>query len=181
MGLHTAVAGVPRWAGVAAYAVPLVVLPSGLWRLGAVFERDTSVGEGVYVVALSVVSELLAFTAVGLVAEWGERFPSWIPGLRGRRVPVAAALIPAVTGALLLTALWTFTFFQDLTGTTLNGEPLPAEYPGLAGGWEGAVFYLCYLPLLLWGPLLGVAAWGYYRRRCGGGNEVISAREVPSV
>ena len=97
---HAPAAGVPRWARVAAYAVPLTVLPSSAWRIAActfhapivrgdVVSDVTSSGvPGVplwlYVILLSIASELLAFTAVGLVSTWGEVFPRWIPGLRGR-------------------------------------------------------------------------------------------------
>ncbi|MEU4420914.1 hypothetical protein AB0F81_09820 [Actinoplanes sp. NPDC024001] len=95
---HAPVAGVPRWARITAYAVPLVVLPSGIWRLPAVFRDDATLGGRIYLVCLSIVAELVAFTAVGLIAAWGERFPRWIPGLGGRRVPTPAALIPAALG-----------------------------------------------------------------------------------
>jgi hypothetical protein len=103
---HAPVAGVPRWARIAAYAIPLTVLPSGLWRLPAAFRDGVGLGERVYIVSLSILAELVAFTAVGLIATWGERFPRWIPGLRGRRVPTPAALIPATLGAVFLTVLW---------------------------------------------------------------------------
>ncbi|MFG2003604.1 hypothetical protein ACGFNU_31025 [Spirillospora sp. NPDC048911] len=100
---HVRADGVPNWAWTAALAVPLTVLPSSVWRI-AIGTFHLPIGEGdqgdgdlpswlpgeVYVVLLSLVSELLAFTAVGLVATWGETFPRWIPGLRGRRVPTLA-------------------------------------------------------------------------------------------
>ena len=35
-------------------------------------------------------------------------------------------------------------------------------------GWWEALLVACYLPLLLWGPLLLVLAWAYFRRRCRG-------------
>ena len=116
---HAPAAGVPRWARVAAYAVPLTVLPSSAWRIAActfhapivrgdVVSDVTSSGvPGVplwlYVILLSIVSELLAFTAVGLVSTWGEVFPRWIPVLRGRRVPTLGAVVPAALGAAVLT------------------------------------------------------------------------------
>ncbi|WP_250573555.1 hypothetical protein [Nonomuraea sediminis] len=85
-------AGVPRWAVLAAYATPLLVLPSGLWRIaGFILEvplleyGPTPPGEGfdggwAYILALSVVSEAAAFLTVGLVSQWGEVWPRWIPG-----------------------------------------------------------------------------------------------------
>ncbi|MFI6521992.1 hypothetical protein ACIBF1_41025 [Spirillospora sp. NPDC050679] len=172
---HAPAPGVPRWARTAALAVPFTVLPSGLWRIVTVVaDEDGGAKSGdlpswlpveVYVVLLSVVSELLAFTAVGLVAVWGERFPRWVPGLRGRRVPTAAAVVPAALGAALLTVMWTATAVTEFAGVTLDGEPVPADYPGRAGGWEAAVFYLTYAPLVLWGPLLAAVTWAYARRR----------------
>jgi hypothetical protein len=162
---HTPVAGVPRWARIAAFAVPFTVLPSSLWRLPAAFEDGRGVGERAYIVFLSILSELVAFTAVGLVATWGERFPRWIPGLRGRTVPMRAAVVPATLGAVGLTVLWTTAFITQFAGVTLRGEPIPADFPTQAGGWEATIFYLCYLPLLLWGPLLAAATYAYHRCR----------------
>ncbi|UBU11554.1 hypothetical protein [Nonomuraea gerenzanensis] len=162
---HAPVAGVPRWARIAAYAIPFTVLPSGLWRLPFAFGDGLPLGERAYVVLLSVVSELVAFAAVGLVAAWGERFPRWAPGLGGRRVPTSVAVIPAGLGAMVLTVLWTAAVVTELAGVTLRGEPTPANFPTQAGGWEAAIYYLCYLPLLLWGPLLAAVTYAYYRRR----------------
>ncbi|MFE5806707.1 hypothetical protein [Streptomyces sp. NPDC056491] len=172
---HAPVAGVPRWARIAAYAVPLTVLPSGVWRLGLLFVDHSEADSGrlpdwlpldVYVVLLSVVSELLAFTAVGLVAAWGEVVPRWIPVLGGRRIPVAAAAVPAALGAVALTALWTvLAVVTQVVGTTVQGDPVPADFPSEVGGWTALWFYVCYAPLVLWGPLLGVVTVAYWRRR----------------
>ncbi|MER6255799.1 hypothetical protein ABT224_31055 [Streptomyces sp. NPDC001584] len=172
---HAPAAGVPRWARVAAYAVPLTVLPSGIWRLGLLFVDHSEADSGqlpdwlpleVYVVLLSVVSELLAFTAVGLVAAWGEVVPRWIPVLGGRRIPVAAAAVPAALGAVALTALWTvLAAVTQVAGTTIQGDPMPADFPSEVGGWTALWFYVCYVPLVLWGPLLGVVTVAYWRRR----------------
>lgn len=178
---HTPVAGVPRWARFAALAVPLTVLPSGLWRIAAVFlhfgsgDSEQEAGQlpswlplEVYVLFLSVLSEALAFTAVGLVAAWGEVFPRWVPRLRGRRVPVWAAVVPALLGAAALTALWTVGAAAVLTENTLTGDPLPADFPSMTDDWRAAVFYVSYAPLLAWGPLLGALTFAYWRRRRSG-------------
>ena len=161
---HAPVPGVPRYARLAAYAVPLVVLPSSLWRLPLLLNTSTSVGERTYILALSVFSEVLAFTAVGLIAAWGESFPSWLPYLRRRRVPTSAVLAAASLGALILTVMWPIVFTQVLTGTTFSGDPVDPDFPTQGGLGEALAFYACYLPLLLWGPLIAVAAYGYYRR-----------------
>ncbi|NEW38024.1 hypothetical protein GV794_11255 [Nocardia cyriacigeorgica] len=173
--VHTPVAGVPRWARIAALTVPLTALPASLWRIGVAFLDDEASGKRgdlpswmpgeLYVIVLSILSELLAFTAVGLVATWGEWFPRWIPRLHGRRIPTPVAVIPATLGAATLTIMWTAAFLCDFSGVTLRGDPTPADYPSLAGGWEAAIYYLCYAPLLLWGPLLAAVTFAYYRRR----------------
>lgn len=171
---HAPVAGVPRYARIAAAAIPFVVLPSCVWRVGLLFVEHSEADRGslprwlpldVYVSLLSVFSELLAFTAVGLVASWGEVVPRWIPVLGGRRIPVAAAVVPAALGALALTLLWTVLGAAAVAGTTLQGDPLPADAPSEAGGLSAAWFYVCYAPLVLWGPLLGVVTVAYWRRR----------------
>ncbi|MER0246060.1 hypothetical protein AAHZ94_29620 [Streptomyces sp. HSW2009] len=159
---HEPVAGVPRWLQRTAYAVPLVVLPSSLWRLPSAFDG----GINPYILFLSAASELLAFTAIGLVARWGEVFPRWLPGLRGRRVPTKAAVIPAAIGAVLLTAVFTvLAVIVEVQGTTIRGGDLPDDFPTQAGGLESAWFYACYTPLILWGPLLAVLTVAYHRRR----------------
>ncbi|WP_202541041.1 hypothetical protein [Streptomyces sp. SID2563] len=124
---HEPAAGVPRWARRVAYAVPLVVLPSGIWRLGVLFAPDKRGGAiedwamNGYVVFLTLISEALAFTAVASIT--------------------------------------------TVTQTKINGDPLPADHPSKAGGWEAGYFYAAYAPLVLWGPMLGILTYAYWRRR----------------
>ncbi|MGK5739291.1 hypothetical protein [Micromonospora sp. URMC 103] len=177
---HAPVPGVPRWARIAAYAIPFTVLPSAAWRLAAVVfhvpldggRADRGAGDvpawlpmEVYVIILSVVSEVLAFTAVGLIARWGERFPGWLPVLRGRRVPTPAAVIPATVGAVTLTVLWGVSLTLLFAGRTITGEPIPGEGFLTTYDWHFVVLVACYAPLLLWGPLLGAVTVAYGRRR----------------
>ncbi|EFL25965.1 hypothetical protein SSOG_05679 [Streptomyces himastatinicus ATCC 53653] len=163
---HEPVAGVSRRTRLLACAIPLAVMPSSLWRLPAAFDRGIGVGERAYVVFLSVLSEALAFTAFGLIARWGEVFPHWLPLLRGRRVPPKAAVIPAATGAALLTVLFTLLApVAEFRGTTIRGDDLPGDSPSEVGGWETMSFYVCYAPLALWGPLLAVLTVAYGKRR----------------
>ncbi|MEU6039276.1 hypothetical protein ABZ801_28125 [Actinomadura sp. NPDC047616] len=181
---HDPVAGVPRWARIAAYAVPFTVLPSSVWRIAVctfhapIVDGVDAQGSGnlpwwlpleVYVILLSVVSELLAFTAVGLVARWGEVFPRWVPVLRGRRVPPLAAVVPAALGATVLTALWTVSWGNALFQRDLYGRPIDDGFSSLfdPGHWQGVLALAAYLPLLLWGPLLGLLTVAYWRRRRG--------------
>ncbi|WP_055696588.1 MULTISPECIES: hypothetical protein [Streptomyces] len=159
----TALPEVPRWAALAAHAVPLLTLPSALWRVGFVAglpllaEPQRGAGEAVYILMLSVVSEGLALLTLGLVREWGEIVPRWIPVLGGRRVRPLAAAVPAFLGAAALTSLVGWAFY--------------AQFAGLADGGvtdstaQTALLLVCYAPLMAWPPLLAAVAWAYYRRR----------------
>ncbi|WP_371528663.1 hypothetical protein OG302_24050 [Streptomyces sp. NBC_01283] len=158
----SALPDVPRWAVIAAHAVPLATLPSGLWRIALVAGlpvADMPVdgwGERVYVLGLSVVSECLALLTLGLVRGWGEVVPGWIPLLGGRGVRPLAAVIPALLGAaglLLITGWFVYAAFADLG-------------PGVTdSAARQAVLVACYAPLLLWAPLLVAVTAAYYRRR----------------
>lgn len=167
--------GVPRWAMLAAYAAALTTLPSTVWRITAfVFDvplverleapapgHGPVLFEGVwYIITLSLVSEALAFLALGLVCEWGEVWPRWIPGLRGRRVPTLAAAIPASLGASAL-LIFPYALAMIASGRMVNGRPITP----VTEGWQSVAFWIAYLPLAAWGPLLGILTVHYYRRR----------------
>ena len=170
---HVPVAGVPRWARIAAFTIPFTVLPSSVWRIAFVTAGPGEQGRGdvpswlpmeVYVVILSVVSELLAFTAVGLISTWGEVFPRWVPGLRGRKVPTLAAVIPAAMGAAVLTLMWTVAAVTFLFERDIYGRPIQGDLPLNFHDWQGMLSIAAYAPLLLWGPLLGALTFAYWRR-----------------
>nr|WSX18891.1 hypothetical protein OG690_03085 [Streptomyces tubercidicus] len=168
------VPGVPRWAAWTAGTIALLALPAGIWRIAAInfraplLEHDATApagpemfdGEWWYLIGLSVFSEALAFLALGLVARWGEVWPRWIPGLGGRRVPVLAAAIPAGLGSVVL-LVFPCAMVMSALGLKLTGDPagLPVH------GWQTVVFWIAYLPLTAWGPLLGLLTVHYYRRR----------------
>ena len=164
-------APVPRHIRLMAYAVPLCVLPSSLWRVAHVVRWaiagagpcDTGgFGQAAYLVLLSVVSFAAAYLTVGLVRPWGERFPGWIPGLGGRPVPAVATARVALTGASIVGAITVYAFTKDALGIAYDAPPPPpgCEPPGLGVA-------LLYLPLPLWSPLLFVVAINYRRRRTG--------------
>lgn len=139
-----------RWAVAAAYAVPLCVLPSAIWRLTVADDA----GPSAYLVFLSVLSMALALLTLGLVQRWGERFPP-------RLVTTLAT-----TGGLLLVALCVYFLLNqafDLVGTgwslTAVRDTTPHEKPGWA-------VLRWYAPLLAWGPLL-LAVAAERRRRVG--------------
>ncbi len=168
--------GVPRWAVLAAYATALVTLPSCVWRIALglnqpLLEHPATPPSGHgsvfftglwYVVALSVVSEALAYLTVGLVSQWGEVWPRWIPGFGGRQVPVLAVVIPAALGALANTLIWPYAMTMLSLGRMLDGTTSTGVH---VHGWQAVVFYAAYWPLAAWGPLLGILTVHYYRRR----------------
>jgi hypothetical protein len=157
---------VPTWAKIAAWAVPVTVLPSAIWRvvdhIGGILHGGHACAapgdpqwEKIYVPSLSVVSLGLALLTLGLVRPWGEVFPRWIPGIGGRRVPVPFAVGIATTGALLVAGF--------IVRGVIDGEPGHPLPPGCTPpGWEVLRFYL---PMVLWPPLLLAVTWHYYRRR----------------
>lgn len=174
---HRPLPEVPRWAVLAAYAIQLAVIPSSLWRILVVtlhvpmWEGDRGSGDlpwwfplELYVVVLSLVSELLAFTAFGLICRWGEVWPRWVPFLRERPVRRMAAVVPAALGSLCLTVLWGWTVVTALLGYNIQGERVEENFTGF-GSWENAIFTVAYAPLVVWGPLLAALTVHYYRRR----------------
>jgi hypothetical protein len=153
-----------RWALVSAHAVPLLTLPSGLWRLALAAGIDVgirplptvTVADAISFVGLSVLCEGLALLTLGLVRPWGERVPRWLPLLGGRRVAPFAAIVPAALGSVALALIWAYSFhtFPDI-GSLRFAEP-----------GRHVLVVACYLPLLLWAPLLAAVTWAYYLRRC---------------
>ncbi|QKW21245.1 hypothetical protein HUT16_21225 [Kitasatospora sp. NA04385] len=183
MRTTTYVPGTPRWARIAAHAVPLAVLPSGLWRLlmtagaaGVDHSADpghrSTLADYAYVLALSLVSEGLALLTLGLVKPWGERVPRRVPLLGGRRVPVRAAVLPAATGVVLLTLIAAWYVLDPLLFhvhfTPSVGDKGTPDSHLEVSGWSRVLFAACYLPLLLWPPLLAAVTLAYHRRRTAG-------------
>ncbi|WP_344894686.1 hypothetical protein [Actinomadura meridiana] len=154
-----------RWEHRVAHAITLISLPSGLWRLGLAmgfplgYTADgyqTICPPGfwgpAYLVLLAVVSESAAFLSLGLVRQWGEVVPRWIPIMGGRSVPPKAALVPAWLGVAVLTVLWT---------PLLAWWAMPADDMTPTG--HTLVGFL-YLPLVAWAPMLATLAVAYNRR-----------------
>lgn len=167
-------AHVPRWARTAAHVIALCTVPSALWRLGIALgvpvgydlgwiqrsALDTPFG-ALRMIALSVLTELLALLAFGLVHRWGETMPPWTLRLRDRAIRAWLPTAAATAGALVLTAVWTFGVpFAALTGTTFDA--------GTAPGPATIVQLVAYAPMMLWGPLLLALAIHYWRRRSAG-------------
>jgi hypothetical protein len=175
------------------WAIQLSVLPSSVWRILAFTFHvplwSGEVGNGelpawipleLYVVLLSLFSEAVAFTAFGLVCRWGEVWPRWMPRLRGKRIPPLAAIVPAATGALLLTVLWTWTSAMAVIGRDVQGRP--QHDSGLTWDtWQGTTMLLVYLPLMLWGPLLAALTVHYGRRRLSGPRQREIGDQLPGL
>lgn len=155
----------PRWAQWAAHLAALTPLPSGLWRLAMVLGHPAGyTPEGYagmvappwgipWLLTLSVLTEAAALLTLGLVRPWGEVAPRWIPFIGGRRIPTAAAVVPAAAGSAILLVLWTpFLFWWTFPDATMT----PAGH---------TVIGFIYLPLVAWGPLLAAVTVSYYRRR----------------
>ncbi|MFD7410889.1 hypothetical protein ACFVZ3_14110 [Kitasatospora purpeofusca] len=165
--------GTPRWAELAARATVWTTVPSGLWRLAlgvgipvgfsgelaAVFEGNTPGWGTVYLVTLSGLAEFLAFLTMGLVRPWGEVVPSWIPLIGGRAVRPIAAIVPAAIGSAVLTYLGASALF--------GGWADQLSDPEAPQGLAAVVMTLCYLPMVVWGPLVAAVTFAYARRTLG--------------
>ncbi|WP_446665884.1 hypothetical protein [Flexivirga sp. B27] len=139
---------------------------SSLWRLPLIFGAsmgldDASVDDMMshpwwmragYLIGLGVLSDGLAFLALGLVRSWGETFPRWLPVVGGRPVPVLFAAPLALLGGL---------------GATLFGMAVVFGFPSNVDAWDGwaVLMYACYAPLAFWGPSLIAVTIDYIRRR----------------
>ncbi|MEU5160975.1 hypothetical protein AB0G74_15390 [Streptomyces sp. NPDC020875] len=163
---------VPRWAVRLAYALPLLLLPSCLWRLP--FAAHFAMGQiqaldhppywvsVPYVLTLSLLTEVIAVLTIGLVRGWGETAPGWIPVIGGRPVRPLAATVPAVVGGAILTVLFTSVPVGDNRRLTFFGVVDGVDYTNAA--WD-ALATICTAPLALWGPITIALGIAYYRRR----------------
>ena len=153
-----------RWA---AYAVPLCVVPSAVWRLSLLLDDSSTCvlgGEWRYIVLLSLGSVGLALLTLGLVQRWGEVAPGWIPLVGGRSIPISVAVIPASLGAVVVNGLTVYALLNSVFGWVgqLGASRAGCEAP------TSLIVKLAYLPLLAWGPLVAVVTIAYHRRRSAG-------------
>ncbi|EFE74627.1 hypothetical protein K7395_24440 [Streptomyces filamentosus] len=161
---------IPRPIRLAAHAAALTPVPSGLWRIAIALGWDSGFtdehlrpenfpgAESFHLIGLSLLAEAVGLLTLGLIHRWGEELPYWVPFLGGRRIPVPAAVIPASTGAALVTLITVSGAFNWNDVDTMGA-------PGSPEGVHYWVMTACYLPLLAWGPLLAVVTAAYYRRR----------------
>ncbi|WP_250007533.1 hypothetical protein [Actinoplanes sp. M2I2] len=154
----------PRWTVWTAWLVPILVVPSAVWRAATAFDYGTSPGEGAwYPLLLSALSLGLATLTLGLVHRWGERFPAWVPAVGGRSLPVRAVYRAAAIGALLLIALSAYFLLNQAFGFVKSG-PVWIGENAPQRPVPGSDVMALYAPLLLWGPLLLAIATNYRRR-----------------
>lgn len=156
-----------RWATAVAVIIPLVYAATRLaWALGiplGLTEEFFRQGqaEGLFAAGAALATVAIAGSALtlGLVQRWGEVFPRWLPGLGGRRVPLALAIVPASVVAVLV-ANAGLTFWRR----TLIGD---TSFDFFGGDWAALAPELLWP---LWGLALGAATLAYYlRRRRNGG------------
>ncbi|MFD7616291.1 hypothetical protein, partial [Streptomyces sp. NPDC059802] len=155
-----------------AYALPLLLLPSCLRRLPFAlhFEMGQVQERGMppywvstpYVLGLSVLSEVTAILAIGLVRRWGEAAPAWIPIIAGKHIRPMAAVVPAVIGGLILALMFTDIPIGDDRRLTAYGVIGTVDYTNDA--WQ-ALATVCVSPIGAWGPIVIVLAIAYYRGR----------------
>lgn len=159
---------VPLRVRVAAYAVPVCVLPSAVWRLLFIISvairgpgpcDPDSLGEDLYIASLSVVMMGLAYLTVGLVRPWGEVFPRWMPFVGGWDVPARVATAVAMFGAAAMGLLTVFVVVEEaISGGASKPMPAGCSRPG----FDVLVYYT---PMVAWAPLLAFVALHYLRRR----------------
>ncbi|GIG71259.1 hypothetical protein [Phytomonospora endophytica] len=109
---------------------------NGLWLAGAALASMGAVG---------------ALLTLGLIQRWGEVFPRWMIGLRGKRVPIMLAVVPATIVAILVISAGTMYIRMAFT-------------MGVEDKW------VTNMPETLWpvwGGALFLAALAYLQRRRG--------------
>ncbi|WP_433247993.1 hypothetical protein ACQPYK_48030 [Streptosporangium sp. CA-135522] len=160
-----------RWGRWATYAAAVFALPYGIVRLAWAVNIPLGVPAGFLAggsgaesakSSLAWLSEFVlgglcvggAILTLGLIQRWGEIFPRWIPYLRGRRVSISLAVVPALCAAAMMIEAGLRILMWVVTGEVTIG----ADTWGMAGPG------LFWLP---WGTALATATYAYYLRRRG--------------
>lgn len=145
-----------RWGKVAVIVAVLCALPYGLhrfswltpWPIGISLTEllaDPTIRLHGFMLGMSSLAG--AVLTYGLIAKWGEVWPRWMPVVRGRRVPIAAAVVPgAFVATLFLTASVPFAMMSLESGA-----------------WQMLLIF----PFPVWGLALGAAVLAYWLRRRG--------------
>ncbi|MGY1810603.1 hypothetical protein ACI8AF_24815 [Blastococcus sp. SYSU D00669] len=156
-----------RWGRRATVVAALCPLPYALLRmtwltpwpqgLGPGHEEMLDHGIRVFGASLGLAALGGAWLTLGLIARWGEVWPRWLPGLRGRPVPVLAAVVPAGVVSVVLCA-------AALSLTVMAVR-------------DGSPMLVLMIPAPLWGPALGLATYAYLRRR----TDPVASAATPSA
>lgn len=152
------VAGWGRPAVAVAFVVPMIYCATRwLWALGlhlgmpeAAYEEGRREGLWLAGAGLATLGLGGAILTLGLVQRWGERFPRWMLGLAGRRVPIMLAVVPAVLVSVMVVSSG-FMYIRKLSLTGLRDGAWVADMPETL--WP------------VWGAALFVAAIAYHQRR----------------
>jgi hypothetical protein len=164
-----------HWGRIAVYVslvVPvLYAITRYAWALGIPLGMTEAYlrsgqGRGIWISGLFLATFGLvgALLTLGLVQRWGEVFPRWMPGLAGRRVSIALAVVPASIVSVLLVVggivIWAglAQMAAALASTGMQGV-------GLIWGIIIQVGPTLLFPV--WGMALAVATLAYYYRRRG--------------
>ncbi|MEV4533300.1 hypothetical protein AB0J82_05655 [Asanoa sp. NPDC049518] len=148
--------GPVRWGTWVTYVAAAIPALYGLTRLGLAVGVAFGLGEfddpDVALAATGLGGFALVGTwlTIGLVRPWGERFPRWMAGLAGRRVPIKLATVPA-TGVAVAIAGASASFLSD-----------PKVIADMTSG-DLAVLPMAFWPL--WSATLLLATYAYHRRR----------------
>ncbi|MGW0330968.1 hypothetical protein ACWD0J_03645 [Streptomyces sp. NPDC003011] len=154
-----------RWGRKAAYTavvVPLLYASTRwAWALGyplgisdELWEEGKEDHLWIFGAALATMGALGSLLTLGLVRRWGEVFPRWVLGLRGKRVPPALAIVPASLVSVMVTIAGIMYIRLHLTGSFDNEKD----------DW-GATVPETVWPV--WGIALAAATLAYYFRRRG--------------
>jgi hypothetical protein len=134
-----------------AFGIPYGVSRDWLVRMEA--DEPTIFTGGAMIASLGLGGALLTF---GLVARWGERWPSWVPRLRGTHIRPAAAVVPSLVVATLLISAGKGWYVSAVAGH------LPERVFG--ENWATVIFGAT---LPVWGLALAAAGYAYWLRRRG--------------
>lgn len=161
VGRSTSVTASAKIAVVVAVIVPgFYALTRVLWAVGIPF----GLSEGLYdegqrvglwhsglALALAAIGGILL--TLGLIQRWGERLPTWLGPLGGKRVPITLATIPTTIVSLAI-----FTGGVGLVRTIFSGTP-----EIFADSWWVTIGPTLLFPL--WAVALGWATFAYRERR----------------
>ncbi|GAA4429880.1 hypothetical protein GCM10023169_32660 [Georgenia halophila] len=151
-----------NWVTWIAMAVPLgYAVTRYAWALGIPLGLTQETFEDVRQIAgigavLATGGVLGAFLTWGLTRPWGAVFPRWAPGVGGRRVPVALAVVPAGAVAAAVTSAGLMFVRVAIDGRLADFFPVGMDD---VAGWLPEMFWP------LWGVALGAATLAYVLRR----------------